>query len=326
MQVQTVERPGGESSVATMNAVCIHRHGGPEVLSYEEVPCPEPGPGEVLVRVRAAGVNPLDWKFRNGYVKDLVLLPFPAIPGWDFSGVVAAVGSCVDSLRPGDEVFGMSELSHGGAYAEYIAVQDSECALKPRSIDHIRAAAIPVSALTAWQALFDVAELAPGQRALIHGASGGVGSFASQLAKWRGAYVIGTASKTHHDFLRQLGVDEAIDYHTPRFEEKLRDIDVVLDTAGWRTQQRSWKTLKPGGILVSVVALPSAAQAWAHRVRSELVFVQPDTVELGKIARLVDSGKIQSFVQTVIPLSEAGVAQELSQALHTRGKIVLLAE
>ena len=323
MQVQAIERPRSRNPVATMNAVRIHQYGGPEVLSYEEVPCPAPGPGEILVRVRGAGVNPLDWKFRSGYVKDLVAISLPAIPGWDFSGVVATTGPLVDTFKPGDEVFGQTDLLRGGAYAQYIVVQDSECAFKPRSIDHIHAAAIPASAVTAWQALFDVAELALGQRVLIHGAAGGVGSFASQLAKWRGAYVIGTASETHHDFLRQLGVDEAIDYHAPRFEDKLRDIDLVLDTVGWRAQRRSWKALRPGGILVSVVALPSAEEALAHQVRSEFVFVQPNTVELGNIANLVDSGKIRPFVQTVLPLSEAGVAHELSRARHVCGKIVL---
>lgn len=323
MQIETIDKSRPGSTVATMSAVRVHRYGGPEVLSYEQVPCPQPGPGEVLIRARAAGVNPLDWKFRNGYVKDLVPLPLPAIPGWDFAGLVAATGPFVEGLKPGDEVFGMSDLSRGGAYAEYIVVQDSEAALKPRSIDCLRAAAIPVSALTAWQSLFDAAELSAGQSVLIHGAAGGVGSFASQLAKWRGAYVIGTASEHNHQFLRRLGVDEVIDYRMTRFEENLRDIDVVLDTVGRRTQQRSWRVLKPGGMLVSVVAEPSAEDALAYGIRHAFVFVQPNAPQLDKIAGLVDSGVIHSFVQTVFPLSEAGVAHQVSQARHARGKIVL---
>jgi len=323
MQIETIDKPQTRSTVATMNAVRVHRYGGPEVLSYEQVQFPQPGPGEVLIRARAAGVNPLDWKFRNGYVKDLIPLPLPAIPGWDFAGVVAATGAFVEGLQPGDEVFGMSDLSRGGAYAEYIVVQDSEVALKPTSIDYLRAAAIPVSALTAWQSLFDAAELSAGQSVLIHGAAGGVGSFASQLAKWRGAYVIGTASEHNHQFVRRLGVDEVIDYRTTRFEENFRNIDVVLDAVGRRTQQRSWKALKPGGMLVSVVSAPSAEDALANGVRHAFVFVQPNALQLDKITDLVDSGVIQPFVQTVFPLSEAGVAHQLSQAHHARGKIVL---
>jgi len=306
-----------------MNAVRIHEYGGPEVLRYEEVSRPKPGPGEVLIRVRAAGVNPLDWKFRNGYVKDLVPLPLPAIPGWEFSGVVEATGDFVDGLRPGDEVFGNPDFGRGGAYAEYIVVQDSEVTFKPKALDHIHAAAVPMGALTAWQSLFEVAGLCAGQKVLIHGAAGGVGSFAVQLAKWRGAYVIGTASQSNHHFLVELGADQTIDYHAIPFEDKVGGVDVVLDTVGGHTQQRSWKVLKPGGFMVSVVASPSAGEALAHGAQKAFVFVQPNAVALHEIAKLVNSGKIRSFVQTVLPLCHASVAQELSQTHHARGKIVL---
>jgi len=196
-------------------------------------------------------------------------------------------------------------------------------ALKPRSVDHVHAAAIPLAALTAWQALFDVAGLTAGQKILIHAAAGGVGSFAVQLAKWKEAHVIGTASARNQSFLRELGVDEPIDYEKARFEDVVHDVDVVLDTIGGDTQQRSWKVLKKGGILVSIISEPSAEEAAKYGVRPGYVFVQPNAAELAEIAKLVDSGKVKPVVETVLPLSEARRAQELSETGHTRGKIVL---
>jgi NADPH:quinone reductase-like Zn-dependent oxidoreductase len=306
-----------------MKAVRIHNYGGPEVLKFEDAPRPKPGSGEVLVRVHATAVNPVDWKVRAGYLKGRISYSLPLIPGWDFSGVVDATGPGVTKFKKGDDVYARPDIARNGAYAEYIVVRESELALKPKSIDHVHAAAIPLAALTAWQALFDAAGLTAGQKILIHAAAGGVGSFAVQLAKWKGAHVIGTASARNQAFLRELGVDEPIDYEKTRFEDVVRDVDVVFDTIGGDTQQRSWKVLKKGGILVSIVSQPSAEEAAKHGVRPGYVFVQPNAAELTEIAKLVDAGKVKPIVETVLPLSEAKRAQELSETGHTRGKIVL---
>jgi NADPH:quinone reductase-like Zn-dependent oxidoreductase len=239
------------------------------------------------------------------------------------SGVVEATGSAVSRFKAGDELYSRPDLARDGAYAEYIAVREAEAALKPKSIDHIHAAAIPLAGLTAWQSLFDAAKLSSGERVLIHAAAGGVGTFAVQLAKWKGAYVIGTASARNRDFVRELGVDEVIDYQTTKFENAVRDVGVVLDTIGGDTQQRSWKVLKPGGILVSIISPPSEDMAKAHGVRQAYVFIEPNAFELTEIAKLVDSGKLRSVVETILPLSAARRGQEISQSGHARGKIVL---
>ncbi len=307
----------------TMQAVRIHRYGGPEVLEYEQAPRPKPGPGEVRVRVHAAGVNPVDWKIREGYLKGRVEHSLPLILGWDLSGVVEATGSGVTRLKAGDEVYSRPDIARDGAYAEYIVVREAEVARKPESIDHLQAAAIPLAALTAWQSLFDAAGLSADQKVLIHAAAGGVGSFAVQLAKWRGAYVIGTASRRNQELVQSLGADEIIDYEKRRFEDAVRDVDVVFDTIGGDTQKRSWKVLKKGGILVSILGPPSAEEAAAHGVRQASVFVQPNAAELTELAKLVESGKLKPLIETVLPLPEARHAHELSQTGHTRGKIVL---
>src|SRR5205823_10936803 len=283
------------------------------------------GSGELLIRVHAASVNPIDWKVRAGYMKDYIPLPLPFIPGWDVSGVVEAVGSGVTKFKKGDEVYARPDVpAHGaGAYAEYVVAKETETALKPKSSDHVHAATIPVGAVTAWRALFDAAGLKEGQKVLIHGAAGGVGSFAVQLAKWKGASVIGTASTRNQAFLRQLGVDEPIDYEKTHFEDVVHDVDVVFDPIGGDTQKRSWKTLKNGGILVSIVAPPSAEEAKKHAVRSAFLSAQGGSSLLAELATLVDSGKIKPIVETVMPLSEARRAHELNETGHARGKIVL---
>jgi len=302
-----------------MKAIRIHQYGGPEELKLEDAPRPQPGTGEVLVRVLAAGVNPVDWKIRAGYLKTYMPVPMPFIPGIDISGIVEATGHGVTKFKKGDEVFGASN----GAYAEFAVAKESELAAKPHSIDHAQAAAIPVAALTAWQALFNAGGLLAGQKVLIHGASGGVGGFAAQFAEAKGAHVIGTASGRNQAFLRQLGIDQPIDYEKTKFEDVVHDVDVVLDTIGGDTQQRSWPVLKKGGILISIVQPPSAEEAAKHGVRATMFARQPNTGELSDIARLIDSGKVKVVVDTILPLSEARRAQELSQTGHTRGKIVL---
>ena len=305
-----------------MNAVRIHRYGGPEVLRYEGVPRPEPGTGEVLIRVHGAGVNPVDWKVREGYARDFLKHALPLVPGWDVSGVVEAAGPGATRWKPGDELFSRPDIARNGAYAEFLVVRESEAARKPQSLDHLQAAAVPLAALTAWQALFDAAGLGPGQTVLIHAAAGGVGHFAVQLAKWKGARVIGTASAGNHAFLRTLGADDTIDYTTTRFEEVVRDADVVLDTMGGDTQQRSWKTLREGGILSTILA-PPPEEAVPPEKRLGYTFVQPNAEQLSEIATLIDAGKIRTVVETVLPLPEARSAQDRSQAGHVRGKIVL---
>jgi NADPH:quinone reductase-like Zn-dependent oxidoreductase len=306
-----------------VKAVRIYQYGGPEVLCYEEAPRPEPKPGEVLIRVHAAGVNPVDWKVREGYLKERLHHSLPLILGWDLSGVVQEVAASVDGLKVGDAVYSRPDLSRDGAYAEYIVVRERETALKPRSLDHIHAAAIPLAGLTAWQSLIDAARISSGQKVLIHAAAGGVGSLAVQIAKWRGAYVIGTASARNHDRVRQLGADEVIDYQTVKFEDTARDVDVVIDTIGGDTQQRSWKVLKRGGILVSIVSPPSPEMAKEYGVRQAFVFVEPNAAQLTELANLVDCGKLKPVVETVLPLAGARRGHELSQSRHARGKIVL---
>jgi len=307
----------------TMKAVSIYTYGGPEVLKYEDAPRPHPREGEVLVRVHAAGINPVDWKIREGHLKEMLHHTLPLILGWDVSGVVETLGPEVKRLKSGDEVFSRPDISRDGAYAEFIVIKESEVALKPLSIDHIQAAALPLAGLTAWQTLFDAGGLVAGQRVLIHGGAGGVGHLAVQLAKWKGAHVITTASAANHDFLRKLGADQIVDYKTVRFEDAIEPVDIVLDTQGGEIQERSWQTLKPGGILISIANPPSAEKAKALGVRQAFVFIDPNAAHLAEIAKLVDADKLKVIVETILPLSDATRGQELSERGHTRGKIVL---
>ena len=306
-----------------MKAVRIHNYGGPEVLKYEDAPRPEPGEGEVLIRVQAAGVNPIDWKVREGDMKDFWPHKFPLILGWDLSGVVEQLGRDVSRFKIGDEVYSLPDPTRNGAYADYIVVREPELALKPNSLHHIRAAAVPLAALTAWQSLFDTGQLQRGQRVLIHAGSGGVGHFAVQLAKWKGAYVFATASTKNQDLLRELGVDEPIDYTQQRFEDIARKIDVVLDTLGGETQERSWSVFKKGGVLVSLVQPPSEKKAKELGVRAALLGSQPNGAQLAEIAKIIDSGKLAPIIDRILPLCEARRAHELSQSGHTHGKIAL---
>ena len=306
-----------------MKAIQIHKYGGPEVLRYEDAPRPQPQAGEVLVRVHAAGVNPIDWKVREGEMKDFWPHKFPLILGWDLSGVVEELGKGVSQFKIGDEVYGLPDPTRGGAYADYIVVRETELALKPNSLHHIRAAAVPLATLTAWQSLFDTAQLQPGQRVLIHAGSGGVGHFAVQLAKWKGAYVFATSSTKNQDLLRQLGVDEPIDYTQQRFEDVARNIDIVLDTIGGETQERSWSVLKKGGVLLSLVQPPSEEKAKELGVRAAFVASHPSGAQLAEIAKLIDSGKLAPIINRILPLSEARRAHDLSQSGHTHGKIAL---
>src|SRR4029077_14753316 len=319
----TSDKKSGGAKSQTMKAIRIHNYGGPEVLQYEDAPRPEPQAGEVLVRVHAAGVNPIDWKIREGHMKDFWPHKFPLILGWDASGTVEEVGPGVSRFKIGDEVYSVTDPTRDGAYADYIVVREAELALKPKSLHHIRAAAVPLAALTAWQALFDTAQLQPAQRVLMHAGSGGVGHFAVQLAKWKGAYVFATASTKNQDLLRKLGVDKPIDYTQQRFDDVARNIDIVLDTLGGETQERSWSVLKKGGVLVSLVQPPSEEKAKELGVRAAFLGAQPNGAQLAEIAKIIDSGTLAPVIDRILPLSEARRAHQLSQSGHTHGKIVL---
>jgi NADPH:quinone reductase-like Zn-dependent oxidoreductase len=306
-----------------MKAIRIHTFGGPEVLLYEEAPRPQVREGEVLIRVHAAGVNPLDCKVRAGELKEVVRHKLPLIPGWDVSGVMEQVGVGVSQFKKGDEVFAMADPTRDGAYADYIAVREATVAMKPKSLHHVRAAATPVSALTAWRSLFDLAHLQSGQRILIHVGSGGGGHFAVQLAKWKGAHVLATASTKNQELLRKLGADDTFDYTSQKFEDVVHNVDIVLDTIGGETLERSWPVLKKGGVLISLVQPPSEERANQFGVREMMCSVQPDGAQLRKIAKLIDSAKLRPTIDRILPLSEARRAHELSQNGHVHGEIVL---
>ncbi len=302
----------------TIKAVRIHSFGGPEALCYEDVPSPEPGQEEVLVRVHAASVNPFDWKMREGMLGPL---PMPKILGCDFSGVVEALGPGVTDFFVGQSVFGHSGF--GGAFADLVAAPLGRLAQRPPSLDDVEAAATPLCALTAWQALFEIGDLQSGQKVLIHGAAGGVGTFAIQLALRQGAAVIGTASARNLPMLRKLGVQQVIDYNATRFEDTVRSVDVVLDLIGGETQDRSWKVLKTGGRLVSTVSKPSAQRALLCGVRATKMQTHMRADELTLMGDLISNGELKVIVDRVLPLFRAPEALELSRRGHARGKIVL---
>jgi NADPH:quinone reductase-like Zn-dependent oxidoreductase len=308
-----------------MRAISQRVFGGPEVFEVIETDRPAPGPGEVLVRVHATGVNPADWKRRSGLVRMFGEPPFTV--GLDLAGVVEAAGDQVTRFAPGDDVYG-NVLPPGGAYAEYVAVPEDSLALTPTSLDHVYAAALPTAALTAWQSLVSIADVRAGQRVLIHAAAGGVGHLAVQIAKARGAYVMGTARRDKHDFLRDLGADELIDYTTTDFAAKARDLDVVLDPISGQYGPRSLDTLRPDGILLDIRGSgPNGSavreQAATRGVRYvEFVFT-PSGSDLEDISGLVESGALRVVVDETLPLEEAAKAHELSETGRVKGKIVL---
>ncbi|SJM69450.1 NADP-dependent oxidoreductase [Gulosibacter sp. 10] len=308
-----------------MLAIRQERFGGPEVLQPIEVPRPEPGLGEILVRVHAAGVNPTDWKHR---ASRLFLGEPPYVLGWDVSGVVERVGLGVTIWKPGDEVFGMLPYPHGaGSHAEYVVGPARAFASKPLGIDHVQAGALPLAALTAWQALVDTAGLEAGQRVLVHAAAGGVGHLAVQIAKARGAHVIGTASAPKHEFVRGLGADEMIDYRSTDFAEAVRDADVVFDTIGGDYQLRSLRALRPGGVLVSTLPVPAEGlheEAERAGVRAELILVEADHAGMRSIAGLVEAGRLRATIADTYPLAEAAHAHEAGETGRTTGKLVLV--
>jgi NADPH:quinone reductase-like Zn-dependent oxidoreductase len=304
-----------------MKAIVIHEYGGANVLKYEDAPVPEPKENEVLVRVIASGVNPADPLIVSGkYAKEFGT-HLPLIPGYDVAGVVEKTGAKITRLKVRDGVYGYALF--GGGWAEHAVLADFEAALKPKSLTFTEAAAVPLAALTAWQALIDMAKLSAGQTVLIHGGSGGVGSFAIQIAKARGARVIATASTANQDLLKQLGADVTIDYTKAKFEDVAKDVDVVLDPVGRDTLARSYAVVKKGGIIATLVARPDKAELEKYGIRGVSISVKPDANELAEITKLIDEKKIKPVVTQVLPLTEAVKALEQAETHHTRGKIVL---
>jgi NADPH:quinone reductase-like Zn-dependent oxidoreductase len=305
-----------------MKAVRVHSFGPPKVISVEDVPEPEPGDGEVVVQVKAAGVGPWDAWIRSG--KSVLPQPLPLTLGSDLSGVIHSIGVGVEGLQTGDEVFGVTNERFTGAYAEYAAAKAAMIAPKPKSLNHAHAASVPVVAVTAWQMVFELAQLAPGQSVLVHGGAGNVGAYAVQLAKRAGAMVIATASAKDATYARSLGADGVIDYRARRFEEQVKDMDAVLDTVGGEILDRSYGVVKRGGILVSAATRPSNEKAEQHGVRALFFLVAVTTERLRKIAELIDAGKLKTQVGEVLWLNEARQAHEMLEgAPHRRGKIVI---
>ncbi|CAA9557376.1 Bifunctional protein: zinc-containing alcohol dehydrogenase; quinone oxidoreductase (NADPH:quinone reductase); Similar to arginate lyase [uncultured Synechococcales cyanobacterium] len=307
-----------------MKAIVINTYGNEDALNYVDVDRPEPKADEVLVKVHAAAVNPADWKIRNGMGEQFGF-KLPLILGGDIAGTVEAIGDGVESFKQGDAVYGITLAHLSGGYAEYAVAKAEAIAPKPESITFEAAAAIPIAALTAWQAMFDLAHLSSGQKILITGASGGVGSMAVQLAKAKGAIVVGTASGRNEQFVRDLGADDFVDYTQQPFEAVVKDMDVVFDTIGGDTSAQAFQTLKRGGFLVAAPEPPSEEKARQFGVEAAWVYCQPSAQQLVKINRLIEEGKLKIHIETVLPLSEVKKAHQLSQSGRTRGKIVLQA-
>lgn len=315
-----------------MKAIVIHSYGGPDVLAYEDVALPAPGEGEVLIRVYAAGVNPSDCHTRSGYatvpeaIRPRIKPSLPMIPGWDVSGVVAAIGPGVSTFKEGNAVYGLVRFPQqgpAGAYAEYMIAPEVHLARKPDTIDHIQTAALPMAVLTAWQAL-ETANIKAGQLVLVNGASGGVGHLAIQLAKIKGAAVIGVASGRNETFVREIGVDQFIDYTRFSPAEVAANVDVVIDTVGGEDGEQLLEVLKPGGKLISIFYSPYSSERVAKANVTVLPLqVRSNASQLAEIAHLVDTGRLRVEVDTILPLAEASKAHERSESRRARGKIVL---
>jgi NADPH:quinone reductase-like Zn-dependent oxidoreductase len=302
-----------------MKAVRIHEYGSATVLKYEDAPVPDIGPDGVLIRVRAAGVNPVDWKIRKGLMQAVRPLQFPAVVGADVAGTVEHVGPLVTRFKPENAVVARVE----GAYAEFAAAKTDAVGPAPKSIPLEHAAALPVAAGTAWTVLFDAARLTPGQRVLIHGGSGGVGTFAVQFAKLAGLHVIATTSAANAALVKSLGADEVIDYGSGNFATKIRDIDLVIDNVGGETLKNSYAVVRKGGLLLSIVSPPDEDTAKQHGITARFERGNINGIRLQEIAGLIDVGKLRVVVDKEIPLHDAAYAHELSERGHVRGKIIL---
>src|SRR5438445_1277575 len=312
-----------QTNNATMKAVVVNEYGGPEVLKYQDAPRPEPKDDEILVRVMAAAVNPVDSYVRQGMFAKRGLDNRPAIIGYDIAGVVEKSGANAKKFKTGDAVYSYLSVMRGGGYAEFAVAKESETALKPRNINFVEAAAVPLAATTAWQALVDTAKIDKGQTVLIHGGSGGVGSFAIPIAKAHGAKVIATASTAHQDLLKQLGVDQAIDYTTTKFEDVVKDVDVVLNCVRADALARSYGVVKKGGIIVSITDEPDQTECAKHGIHGTRMGAHPDAKVLEELTKLIEAGKMKPIVSQTLPLAEASKAHQQIETHHTLGKIVL---
>ncbi len=306
-----------------MKAIRIHAYGDTSQMQCEEVPVPACGPNDVLVRVVAAGINPIDWKIRAGAMAGQLPKPFPITLGHDAAGIVVEAGSATSGFKAGDEVFFYADFMHGGTYAEYVAVEAAQVALKPRTVPFAAAAALPTPGQAAWTALVETAQVASGMRVLVHGGAGALGSIAVQLAAHRGAHVIATASGDDAELVKSLGANEVIDYRKQRFQDLVKDVDVVLDTLGGPTQEASWGVLKKGGILVSTVMPPSPERAAAAGVRGAFVFTPPRGSVLAELAALVDKGQLRLLVGQEFSLADAAQAHRAGEGGTSRGKMIL---
>jgi len=310
-----------QSVPKTMQAIVAHEYGGPEVLKLEDVPVPEPKENEILVRVIASGVNPADPLILNGKFAKEFGTHLPLILGYDMAGVVVKTGAKVTKLKIGDPVY--AYLLWGGGWAQYCISNESESAIKPKLLNFVDASAVPLAALTAWQALIDVGKIDKSQTVLIHGGSGGVGSFAIQIAKARGAQVIATASTANQDLLKQLGADIAIDYTKQKFEEIAHDVDFALLPVGGETMTRTYGVMKKGGTIATLISRADPAELEKRDIRGAPIFSHPDATELTELTKLIEAGKIKPVVSQVLPLTDAAKADAQAETHHTRGKIVL---
>jgi NADPH:quinone reductase-like Zn-dependent oxidoreductase len=306
----------------TMHAIRIHKFGGPEVLQDEVLPVPQAGSGELLVRIEAASVNPVDYKIREGKFAKASDDVLPITLGRDLSGMVEACGSSADQSIVGQPVYALLGYDRG-AYAQHVVLKPGEWAKKPANISHVEAAAVPLAALTAWQGMIDHGGLKSGQRVLIHGGAGGVGHFAIQIAKAKGAWVATTCAGQDLDFVRGLGADEVIDYKTEKFEDRLSDMDLVYDLIGGETQERSFQVLKQSGALISTLQEPDKAKALYKNLTIAHYMAKPDVDELKQIAALIEAGKIRPVIHATYKLADAAKAEQALASEHVRGKIVL---
>lgn len=311
------------AQTAKMKGVVIHSYGGPEVLKVEDVPPPVLKEDEVLIRVIAASVNPVDVAIRKGYLAELIGNKFPLILGMDAAGIVEKTGAKITKFKAGDPVYAFFTLAGEGGYAEFVTANENEIAAKPRAVNYAKAAAVPAAGSTAWQVLVDVAKLSAGQTVLIHGGSGGVGHLAIQIAKARGAKVIATASTANQDFVKKMGADVAVDYTKAKFEDAAKDVDVVLDMVGGQTLKRTYGVVKRGGIIVSIVDEMDQKELDAHGIRGVTFRCAPKASVLEDLAKLIDAKKLTPVVSQTFPLSDVAKAQDQIATRHTRGKVVL---
>ena len=306
-----------------MKAIRIHAYGGPELMQLEDAPVPTCGAGDLLVRVVAAGINPIDWKIRSGAMAAQIPNSFPLTLGSDAAGIVTAVGGSVTGFELGDAVFFYAEFARGGTYAEYVAVDASQVAKKPRTVSFATAAALPMAGQAAWTALIETGQVERGMRVLVHGGAGALGMTAVQLAKEHGAHITATANGDDVALVRSLGADEVIDYRTQRFEQVARDMDIVLDTLGGPTQESSWSTLRRGGLLVATTMPPPPERAAAAGVRAAFIFSSPRGAVLAQLAERVDDGRLRIVVGQEFALADAAQAHRMGEAGKAHGKMIL---